>query len=96
VTRNLKEAVSKVPARRTGTAYEAATPGRGGMKIQSPIAIQEGVEVDAAGIWGSLVLVASRGATMGWQKSAEAVVVGLTTQRRAEPDMLSQTTFLTS
>jgi hypothetical protein len=51
VTRNLKEAVSKVPTRRTGTAYEAATPGRGGMKIQSPIAIQEGVEVDAAGIW---------------------------------------------
>jgi hypothetical protein len=77
------------------------------MKIQSPIAIREGVEVNAAGIWDEgrasypgrpvncLVLLESRGVTMGWQKSAEAVVVGLTTQRRAEPDMLSQTTFLT-
>ena len=51
VTRNLKEAAGKVPARRTETAYEAAASGRGGNEIQSPIAILEGVEVDAAGIW---------------------------------------------
>ena len=50
VRRNLKEAVSKVPARRTGTAYEAATSGRGGNAIQSPITIRKDVEVDAAGI----------------------------------------------
>ncbi len=50
-TRNLKEAVGKVPARRTGTAYEATTSGRGGQKTRSPIVIQEGVGVDAAGIW---------------------------------------------
>ena len=50
-TRDLKEAAGKVPARRTETAYEAATSGRGGNDTQSPIAIREGVEVDAAGIW---------------------------------------------
>lgn len=49
-TRNLKEAAGKVPARRTGIAYEAAALGRGGQETQSPIAIREGVEVDAAGI----------------------------------------------
>ena len=49
--RNLKEAVSKVLARRTGIAYEAATSGRGGTILQSPITIQEGVSVDAAGLW---------------------------------------------
>ena len=50
-TRNLKEAVSKVLARRTEIAYEAAIFGREGYKTQSPITIQEGVAVDAAGIW---------------------------------------------
>lgn len=50
-SRNLKEAVSKVLARRTGIAYEAVTFGREGHKIQSPIVIREGVAVDAAGIW---------------------------------------------
>ena len=50
-TRNLKEAVSKVLARRTGIAYEAVTSGREGIYLQSPITIQEGVAVDAAGIW---------------------------------------------
>src|SRR5665648_317445 len=35
--RNPKEAAGKLPARRTGTACEATTSGRGGMKIQSPI-----------------------------------------------------------
>ncbi len=51
VTRNLKEAAGKIPARRTETAYEAATSGRGGQETQSPIAIQEDVEVNAAGVW---------------------------------------------
>jgi hypothetical protein len=51
-TRNLKEAAGKTPARRTGIAYEAGTSGRGGKYLQSPITIQEGVPVDAAGIWG--------------------------------------------
>jgi hypothetical protein len=51
VTRNLKEAAGKVPARRTEIAYEAATSGRGCYEIQSPIVIREDVEVDAAGIW---------------------------------------------
>ena len=50
-TRNLKEAVSKVLARRTGIAYEAVISGREGNYLQSPITIQEGVAVDAAGIW---------------------------------------------
>ena len=50
-TRNLKEAVSKILARRTGTAYEADTSGREGKHIQSPITIHEDVSVDAAGIW---------------------------------------------
>jgi hypothetical protein len=49
--RNLKEAAGKVLARRTGIAYEAVTSGRGGDYLQSPITIQEGVAVDAAGIW---------------------------------------------
>ena len=49
--RNLKEAAGKIPARRTGIAYEAATSGREGKSLQSPITIREGVTVDAAGIW---------------------------------------------
>ena len=48
---NLKEAVGKILARRTGIAYEAVTSGREGNYLQSPITIQEGVAVDAAGIW---------------------------------------------
>jgi hypothetical protein len=51
VTRNLKEAAGKTLARRTEIAYEADTSGRGGHVLQSPITIQEGVSVDAAGIW---------------------------------------------
>jgi hypothetical protein len=50
-TRNLKEAVSKVLARRTGIAYEAVISGREGHYLQSPITIQEDMAVDAAGIW---------------------------------------------
>jgi len=50
-TRNLKEVVSKVLARRTEIAYEAVTSGRECYYLQSPITIQEGVAVDAAGIW---------------------------------------------
>jgi hypothetical protein len=51
VRRNLKEAAGKVLARRTGIAYEAGTSGREGKYLQSPITIQDGVSVDAAGIW---------------------------------------------
>src|SRR3954470_11098601 len=50
-TRNLKEAAGKIPARRTETAYEAIASGRGGKYLQSPITIQEGAGVYAAGIW---------------------------------------------
>jgi len=49
--RNLKEAAGKLPARRTGIAYEAVISGRAGKCLQSPITIREGVAVDAAGIW---------------------------------------------
>jgi len=52
VTRNLKEAVSKTLARRTEIAYEAGISGREGKHLQSPITIQEGMFVYAAGIWG--------------------------------------------
>jgi len=51
-TRNLKEAVGKTPARRTEIAYEAATSGREGTVLRSPITIREDVSVYAAGIWG--------------------------------------------
>ena len=51
VRRNLKEAAGKIPARRTGIAYEAVISGREGQYLQSPITIREGVAVDAAGIW---------------------------------------------
>lgn len=51
VTRNLKEAAGKPPARRTGIAYEAGISGREGAVLQSPITIREGVSVYAAGIW---------------------------------------------
>ena len=52
VTRNLKEAVGKTPARRTEIAYEAGISGREGTVLQSPITIQEDVSVYAAGMWG--------------------------------------------
>jgi len=51
-TRNLKEAAGKTLARRTEIAYEADMSGREGVVLQSPITIQEGVSVYAAGIWG--------------------------------------------
>ena len=64
-----------------------------------PDTCTEGADVDAAGISvkvtritlgglsACLVLPASRGVGMGWQKSAEAVVVGLTDRRRAEHEV---------
>lgn len=89
-SRDLKEAAGKVLARRTGTAYEAAISGQGGHKTRSPIVIREDVDVDAAGIWNegrasypgrsvvlplvSGVLPSPRGAGMGLQKSAEAIL----------------------
>ena len=88
-TRNLKEAAGKVPARRTGIAYEAATSGRGGQEIQSPIAIRKmwkymrrvyGMKVTRltlGGLSACLVLPASRDVGMGWQKSAEGIVGSL-------------------
>ena len=51
VTRNLKEAAGKILARRTEIAYEAGASGREGRYLQSPIVIQEGVAVYAAGVW---------------------------------------------
>ena len=48
---NLKEAAGKIPARRTGIAYEAVPSGREGQSLQSPIAIREGGTVYAAGLW---------------------------------------------
>jgi hypothetical protein len=50
VTRNLKEAAGKILARRTEIAYEAVASGREGKYLQSPITIQEGAGVYAAGI----------------------------------------------
>jgi hypothetical protein len=41
-----------------------------------------------------LVLPASRGVGMGWQKSAEAEVVGLTSRQRAEPVRASMADIL--
>ncbi len=72
--RNLKEAAGKVLARRTGIAYEAVTSGREGIYLQSPITI----------------LPASRGVGMGWQKSAEAIGVGVTSRQRAEHEVNGQ------
>ena len=50
-TWNLKEAVSKVLARRTEIAYKAATTGQAGTCLIKPNIHPEGVVVDAAGIW---------------------------------------------
>ena len=49
--RNLKEAASKIPARRTEIAYKAATTGQAGTCLIKPNIHPEGVEVDAAGKW---------------------------------------------
>jgi len=98
VTRNLKEAASKVLARRTGIAYEAATSGQEGTKTQSPITIWKvwkymrrvyGTKVTRITLGGlptCLVLLASRDVGMGEEKSAEAVGAGLTNRQRAEHD----------
>lgn len=51
VRRNLKEAVRKIPARGTRSAYEAAPSGRGGDKTQSPIITREDGDVNMTGIW---------------------------------------------
>ena len=48
---NLKEAAGKIPARRTEIAYEAASSGREGNYLQSPIVIREDGAVDAVGVW---------------------------------------------
>ena len=70
VTRNLKEAAGKTPARRTETTYEAGASGRGGDYLQSPITIQEGVSVYAAGIWGEgHAHYPGRSAVPHWAKS---------------------------
>ena len=69
-TRNLKEAAGKTPARRTEIAYEAGTSGREGYVLQSPITIQEGVSVYAAGIWGEgHAHYPGRPAVQHWAKS---------------------------
>ena len=51
VTRNLKEAEGKIPARRTEIAYKAVTTGQAGTCLIKPNIHPEGVEVDAAGVW---------------------------------------------
>src|SRR5512136_2412367 len=95
--RNLKEAAGKIPARRTETAYEAATTGQAGTCLIKPNNYPEGVEVNAACIWedghahysGSAVVPHRAKSGAGelksqlphvLQKSAAAVVVGLTSQ----------------
>ena len=69
-TRNLKEAAGKTLARRTEIAYEADMSGREGVVLQSPITIQEGVSVYAAGIWGEgHAHYPGRSAVQHWAKS---------------------------
>ena len=46
--------------------------------------------ITLGGLSACLVLPASRGVGMGWQKSAEAIRVGLTTRRRAEHEVTGQ------
>jgi len=70
VTRNLKEAAGKTPARRTEIAYEAGISGRGGEVLQSPIIIQEDMFVYAAGIWSEgHAHYPGRSAVQHWAKS---------------------------
>ncbi len=71
-----------------------------------PDTCPESTDVDAAGISvkvtrltlgdlsSCLVRVASRGAAMGWQKSADVIVAVLTSQRRAEPGERTRPAFL--
>ena len=95
-----KEAEGKLPARGTRIAYEADAFGREGKGTQSPIVIQEDADVDAAGMWEEgrapypgrsrpmpeRVTQALRlDACLRSEKSADAIVVGLTYRRRAEP-----------
>ena len=69
-TRNLKEAAGKTLARRTEIAYEADMSGQEGVVLQSPITIQEGVSVYAAGIWGEgHAHYPGRSAVQHWAKS---------------------------
>jgi len=69
VTRNLKEAAGKTLARRTEIAYEAGISGREGQVLQSPITIQEGVSVYAAGIWSEgRAHYPGRSAVLHWTK----------------------------
>ena len=68
-TRNLKEAEGKIPARRTEIAYEADATGREGANLQSPITIQEGASVYAAGVWDeSHAHYPGRSAVLHWAK----------------------------
>ena len=88
---NLKEAAGKILARRTEITYEAVLSGQEGKHLQSPIVIREGGTVDVAGIWEEghvhyrgdlsvcLVLETLRDVPMDRQKSADAIVAGLTT-----------------
>ena len=75
VTRNLKEAAGKILARRTEIAYEAGASGREGRYLQSPIVIQEGASVYAAGIWGEgQAHYPGRSAVQHWAKSGAGVI----------------------
>jgi hypothetical protein len=46
--------------------------------------------ITRGGLSTCLVLPASRGVGMGWQKSAEAVRVGITSRQRAEHEVSGQ------
>ena len=92
VTRNLKEAAGKTPARRTEIAYEAYTTGREGIVLQSPITIREVVSVYAAGIWDEgHAHYPGRSAFPHWAKSRgkglviSSLMVGRSQQRPYEP-----------
>ena len=61
VTRNLKEAEGKIPARRTEIAYKAVTTGQAGTCLIKPNNHPEGVTVDAAGIYGRKVTRITQG-----------------------------------
>ena len=94
VTRKLKEAAGKVPARRTEIAYEAGTFGRGGKYLQSPITIHEGVPVYAAGVWDEgHAHYPGRSAFPHWAKSRgkglvkSSLMVGRSQQKPYELDL---------
>ena len=46
--------------------------------------------ITRGGLPTCLVLPASRGVGMGWQKSAEAIRVGITSRQRAEHEVTGQ------